>query len=158
MFIFTTKFNRKRAVVIILAFAVLLSAVILIAGHVSSPDGGQAPLPSNVAKNNGQRVKYLNSLGWEVEENAVEEQDVVIPKVFTGVYEDYNKIQLSQGFDLSQYGGVEATRYTYRILNYPGDTSGVVADIIVYRGEVIAGNIQSSLRDGFMSGLEFPKK
>ena len=158
MFIFTTKFNRKKAVAIILAFAVLLSAVILIAGRVSSPDGEQAPLLSNVAKNNGQRVKYLNALGWEVEETAIEEQNVIIPKVFTGVYEDYNKIQLSQGFDLSRYGGVEATRYTYRILNYPGDTSGVVADIIIYRGEVIAGNIQSSLRDGFMAGLEFPKK
>ena len=33
----------------------------------------------------------------------------------------------------------------------------VVADIIVYRGRVIAGDIQSITLDGFMSTLDYPK-
>jgi len=156
MFIFTAKFNRKRAVAVALALAVILCAIILIAGGNgrSGPDGMVSL--SGIARNNGQRVQYLQSLGWEVDENAVDEQEIVIPKTFAGVYEEYNSIQLAQGFDLSQFGGVAATRYTYRVLNYPGYASEVVADIIVFRGEVIAGNVQSTAVDGFMSGLRFP--
>jgi len=155
MFIFTTKFNRKKAIAIVLALAVVLCAIVLIAGRNSR--AAEAVSLSGVARNNGQRVKYLQSLGWEVDENAVEEQEIVIPRTFTGVYEEYNKLQLSQGFDLSRFAGVEATRYTYRVLNYPGEQADVFADIIIHRGEVIAGNIQSSANGGFMRGLAFPR-
>ena len=156
MFIFTAKFNRKKAIALILALAVVLCAIILTASHSSRRDAGQPVSLSGVARNNGQRVEFLRSLGWEVDEDAIDEQDVIIPRTFTGVYEEYNKLQLSQGFDLSQFGGVEATRYTYNVLNFPGYESNVVADIIIYRGEVIAGNVQSTARDGFMVGLKFP--
>ena len=50
---------------------------------------------------------------------------------------------------------MEAVRYTYRILNYPENES-VVADIIVFRNEIIAGDIQNNSLDGFMAGLKFP--
>ena len=156
MFIFTAKFNRKKAIAVILALAVVLCAIILIAGRASRSDPGQTALLSGIARNNGQRVEFLRSLGWEVDEDAIDEQNVVIPRTFTGVYEEYNKLQLSQGFDLSQFGGVEATRYTYRVLNFPSYESNVVADIIIYRGEVIAGNVQSTAINGFMVGLAFP--
>ena len=156
MFIFTAKFNRKKAIAVVLALAVLLCAIILIAGRTSRGDQVQQISLSGIARNNGQRVEFLRSLGWEVDENAIDEQDVIIPRTFIDVYEEYNKLQLSQGFDLSQFGGVEATRYTYRVLNFPGYESNVVADIIIYRGEVIAGNVQSTALDGFMVGLEFP--
>jgi hypothetical protein len=33
----------------------------------------------------------------------------------------------------------------------------VVADIIVYRNRIIAGDVQSAALDGFMTGLGFPK-
>ena len=156
MFIFTTKFNRKKAVAIVLALAVVLFAIILIAGLVRGAGTEEVASLSAVARNNGQRVQFLRSLGWEVDEDAIDQRDIVIPKTFAGIYEEYNQIQISQGFDLSQFGGVEATRYTYMILNYPGYEADVVADIIVYRGEIIAGNIQSTAHEGFMSGLTFP--
>ena len=37
---------------------------------------------------------------------------------FTGVYEEYKALQKNQGFDLTEYTGMEAIRYTYRVLNY----------------------------------------
>jgi len=157
MFIFTAKFNRKKAVAIILALAVLLFAIILIASGGGGEDRDPHEAISGIARNNGQRVQFLESLGWEVDTDAIEERVIVIPRAFTGVYARYNELQLSQGFDLSQFGGVEATRYTYRVLNFPGYDSNVVADIIIYRGEVIAGNIQSTAFDGFMTGLTFPE-
>jgi hypothetical protein len=156
MFIFTAKFNRKRAVAIALALAVVLCAIILLAGRGGGAGSDGTVSLSGIARNNGQRVLYLQSLGWEIEEDVVDEQDIVIPKTFAGIYEEYNAIQLAQGFDLSQFGGVAATRYTYRILNYPNYEAEVVADIIIFRGEVIAGNVQSTAVDGFMSGLRFP--
>ena len=156
MFIFTTKFNKKRAVIIVLLLAVLLCAIILVSGLAGRKDSTPAAALSAVAKNNGQRIKYLTALGWEVDETALEEQEVTIPRTFSDVYEEYNKLQISQGFDLSKYGGVDATRYTYRILNYPGDAGNVVADMIVYRGEIIAGDVQSGETSGFMGPLSYP--
>ena len=95
--------------------------------------------------------------GWEDEKNHIDEETVVISRKFADVYAKYNEIQKAQGFDLSEYGGMEAVRYTYKVLNYPGEKD-VVADIIVFRGSVIAGDVQSITLDGFMQGLEFPAK
>ncbi len=53
-------------------------------------------------------------------------------------------MQLAQGFDLSDYGGIEATLLSYEITNYPNETDIVVADLIIYRNEVIAGDVQST--------------
>lgn len=159
MFVFTTKFNRKKAVIAVIVLAAILIAVVMIAGSADRADTNskETAALSAVVKNNDQRVKYLNSLGWEVEKKALEEQKVVIPRNFSDVYKKYNEIQLAQGFDLSKYGGIEATRYTYQVLNYPNCDSNVVADIIIYRNRIIAGDVQSNAMDGFMVGLKYPK-
>ncbi len=157
MLILTAKFNRKKAVAIVLALAVLLIVIILIAANTGKNNANETAALSAVVKNNEQRVNYLNALGWEVDKNALEEQEVVIPRAFNDVYADYNALQKAQGFDLTQYGGLEAMRYTYKVLNYPGADGTVVADIIVYKNEVIAGDVQSNALDGFMVGLEYPK-
>lgn len=157
MFIFTTKFNRKKAVLAVLALAVVLVAIILLAGNTDRNNAKETAALSAVVKNNDQRVNYLKALGWEVEKTALEEQKVVIPRQFSNVYKKYNDLQMAQGFDLTKYGGLEAMRYTYKVLNYPGATGNVVADIIVYRDEIIAGDVQSNALDGFMVGLEYPK-
>ena len=162
MFVLTAKFNRKKAIAIVLALAVLLILIILIAANTgkksnNANSANEAAALSAVVKNNEQRVNYLNALGWEVEKNALEEQKVMIPREMNDVYADYNTLQKAQGFDLSKFGGLEAMRYTYKVLNYPDAAGTVVADIIVYRNEVIAGDIQSNALDGFMVGLEYPK-
>lgn len=157
MFILTAKFSKRKAVVAVLILAVILIAVILIAGKAGRKSNARETAAlSAVVKNNEQRVKYLNSLGWEVEEEPIEEQKVIIPREFNDIYERYNDLQKMQGFDLSKYGGLEATRYTYKVLNFPDAKGMVVADIIVYRNRVIAGDIQSNALDGFMVGLKYP--
>lgn len=155
MFIFTAKFNRKRAVAIVIALAVILCAIILVAGYLDKDKAEPAAraVTATGIKTNDDRVKYLKSFGWEVSENPVDEQEIVIPREFTGVYANYIELQETQGFELKNYGGMEAKRYTYEILNYPTGEKGIVADIIVYRNTVIAGNVQSTALDGFMHGL-----
>ena len=155
MVVFSTKFNRKRAISAVVALAVVLVLIILLAGR--RDNNAQATMGS-VVRDNAERVSFLHDLGWQVEEQAIDEQDVIIPKEFTEVYEKYNEIQIAQGFDLSKYAGIEAKRYTYRILNYPEDDVAAVADIIVYRNEIIAGDVQSNKLDGFMVGLEYPSR
>ncbi|MDR2664757.1 MAG: DUF4830 domain-containing protein [Oscillospiraceae bacterium] len=150
---YTAKFNRKKAVIAILLLAAVLCAIIVIAGRVGSAGGSGAAL-SAVVRNNKQRVGYLESLGWRVEEDAIDEQKVRIPTSFSDVYLKYNALQIAQGFDLTQYGGLEATRYTYKVKNHPSSEDGIVADIIVYKDKIIAGDIQSCAPDGFMNGLK----
>lgn len=149
MFVLTTKFNKRKFITIAAIVAALI-VVILIAAL--SPSDTDVLSSAATVRSNEQRVTYLKSLGWEVENTPLEEQTVIIPKEFDGVYSDYVKLQSEQGFDLSKYAGMEATRYTYKVLNYPYD-GDVVADIIVYRNRIIAGDIQSPSLDGFMIGL-----
>jgi hypothetical protein len=154
MFIFTAKLSRRRAVIALVILAAVLCTVVLLAGKRSEPRPGLAASP---AKTNEQRVRLLTDLGWQVSPKPVEEQTVVIPREFTDIYEEYNDLQISQGFDLKKYGGLEATRYTYEVENYPDCADRVYADMIVYKGKLIAGDVQSSALDGFMRGLEYPQ-
>lgn len=154
MFIFTAKFNRLRAVIAVIIFAAVICGIIIYAGIRSRSDESGAF--GAIAKNNEQRVEYLNSLGWEVVPKPLEEQSIIIPRSFNDVYTEYNALQISQGFDLKEFGGCEATRYTYTVLNHPDSAGNAVADIIVYRNRIIAGDVQSTALDGFMHGLAFP--
>lgn len=156
MFIFTAKFDKKKAVIAVILLAVILIAIILVAAKRDNSPSSNAAALSAIVKNNEQRIEYLNSLGWDVSEEPIEEETIVIPREFNDVYKEYNNLQISQGFDLSDFGGIEATRYTYKVFNYPDMEDNVVVDIIVYRNEIIAGDVQSIVINGFMQGLEMP--
>lgn len=146
MFVMTAKLNKKKLAAVLLAVILVIVAIVVALNVI----GG-----SSVQKIRGSEdaAAYLQSLGWQVASEPVEVQQIVIPRQFTGVYESYIALQQKQGFKLEEYGGMSATRYTFRILNYPGGGDGIVADIIVYGSSVIAGDVQSTAIDGFMEGL-----
>ena len=103
-----------------------------------------------------QRLEFISGYGWEVEENPVEVRDVVIPEVFDDVYNNYNKIQLDQGFDLKKFAGQRVKRWTYVVKNYPGTEDGddyIRLNLLVSDGEVIGGDVCSLKLDGFMHGF-----
>ena len=155
MFVFTAKLNRKKVVVFVVALAVLLAAVILLVslrGNRKPPQEG-AEVPLTVSDAAGAAA-YLSSLGWQVEPQPLETKELIIPRSFTGVYADYAALQTSQGYPLTEYGGMRATRYTFRVNNYPSGEEGIVADVVVSGGTVIAGDIQCTASDGFMVGLK----
>jgi hypothetical protein len=135
------KFTRKTAVLVILAAAVLLTAVILFAGK--SPRS---------LRTNEEMAAYLSGLGWEVESAPTEEKEVLIPDSFDSVFAAYNELQVSQGFDLSRYCGKKVMAYTFRVTNYPIDCE-VLAVIYLFGGKVVAGDIHSTALDGFMHGI-----
>lgn len=60
---------------------------------------------NTAAANEQQRRDFMAAYGWEVEEEPLEIQEVLIPSEFDETYEKYNYIQKQQGFDLSRYRG-----------------------------------------------------
>ncbi len=148
----TAKLNKRKLLFTFIAIVVLITAILIISIRNNSVETGGFSKP---VKNNEQRVEYLKSFGWEVDNEPIEEETITIPRNLSDVYGAYNEIQKTQGFDLAEFGGMEAVRYTYKILNYPNEEN-VVADIIVFRNEVIAADVQSTALDGFMHGLQMP--
>lgn len=150
MYVVTMKWNKKSAVLVVLLVALLLAVIILLSGRNSSSSDGQ------LLNTNEARVGYLESLGWQVDAEPLEEKCIIIPNEFSDVYKEYNRLQQAQGFDLSRFCGREATIYTYSVHNYEGYVGGVVADVYICKGELIGGDVHSLALDGFMHGLKKP--
>ena len=99
-------------------------------------------------------IEFLKSYGWQVGEHYIECRDVIIPKPFDLVYENYNALQAEAGLDLTEYMGRRAKRYTYIVENYPEDTGEPVrADVICVNGKPVAGDIMTVSAGGFMKSL-----
>ncbi len=148
MFMLTFKFNRKTAVFIVIMIALVLVGIILLAGAHHAAAAGAEPVYT--VKNEKSRVAYLRQYGWEVASPAVSESEVLIPRSFSDVFESYNELQKQQGFDLSDYCGLEVELYTYQVLNYG---ENVVAQLYVLSGSVIGADVHSTQLDGFMTGV-----
>ena len=98
------------------------------------------------------RMTFAKNLGYCISEDDEKSKDIVIPSVFSDVYENYNALQKNNGFDLSAYKGEQAEVYTYPVTNHP-EGDGVMMNIIVCKGRIIGGDICSAEYDGFMTGL-----
>ncbi len=109
-----------------------------------------------VAPDNEARVKYLKSLGWEVEQTPNSEDTVTVPEQFDEIYTHYNSLQKECGFDLENYKGKNLSRYTYVVKNHPEQKAGdkVLAELLLNgSNEIVGGSIYSLRLDGFMTGL-----
>lgn len=145
MLFLTAKLDKRKIIGGALALLVLAALAVLLLGGGGDRDETAGPAAAGTAaRTNEQRVAYLGGLGWEVEKDPIDTQTVTIPKDFSKVYADYNTLQKAQGFDLKKYAGLEATRYTYEVKNHPTAKGKVVADMIVYRGKVIAADVRSA--------------
>ena len=149
MFMLTVKWNRKTAVLIILLAALLLITIIIGISHGSREPDAALGIQLNSCE---KRIAYLASYGWQAVAESEVAQEIVIPREFNEVYTKYNELQLTQGFDLREYCGMDATVYTYAITNHPSGQE-VYAQLILFSGQVIGGDIHSRTLDGFMHGL-----
>ena len=151
MFIITTKFSKRR---VLAATSVLTLVLALIVLPRSCRKETEAP--SIPAETNEQRVAYLVSLGWEVNEQPIETLSVTLGDSLKEPYESYNALQLGQGFDLNRCCGKTLSRYTYVVTNYPDAPLPCQADLYVCDGVVAAGDIVCTGENGFMAPLAFP--
>ena len=102
----------------------------------------------------GDVVEFLSQFGWTVNGATAEAVEVTIPAEFDKIFASYNEIQKSQGLDLSKYKKKELTRYTVEVTNYPDYDGKVYANVLVYRGKVVGGDICSADVSGFVHGFE----
>jgi hypothetical protein len=105
---------------------------------------------------NDARVQFLKNFGWEVAQSPVESGQVRIPEKSTAVYDRYNALQKTQGYDLSQYAGKIVMRYVYKITNFPGATDPVYATLLVYKNEVIGGDVTDTCPNGQVRTFKMP--
>ncbi len=143
------KANKKRVIAFLVLAAVVVGACIFL--RMEKEQEPQQP-QEIVGETNEQRVAFLQSFGWEVEAQAAETREVMIPAEFNDVYTAYNAMQQAQGFDLLPYAGQVCTQYKYRITNYPEKTE-VFATLLVYGRIVIGGDVACAEVDGFMHGF-----
>lgn len=123
------------------------------------PASGLSEEHNTHAADNAARIAFLSSFGWEVSADPLECVSVIIPQQFGDVYRNYNELQTAQGFDLMRHRGKQVTRYTYAVLNYPGQAEYIRANLLVLDDEIIAGDICSVYaKNGFMHGLQLPQQ
>ena len=115
MVILTAKLNKGKLLAALLILAVLIAATILICSG-GQPDAA-APADNLRASNNDERVAFLASFGWTVQADPVKMQQVRIPDTASEVFDRYNQLQQSQGFDLAQYAGKTVQQFVYEISN-----------------------------------------
>jgi len=147
MLIWTAKFSRKKAVAAVILMGVVMAVLIVLAGR--APEEPEAPRLTS----NDERVAYLQSLGWEVEPEPIETLQFLLPAELEEPYLSYNKLQVSQGFDLARCCGRQVTRFTYAVTNYPGQAGGVQANLYICEEEPAAGDLCSSGANGFQLPL-----
>ena len=151
MFVITTKLSKtKIAAIVTLLIAAAVLAAVLGAAKGNAP---KEPEAANGADNDS-RAAWLAQCGWEINAEPVQTQSVKIPAEDSEVFRRYNELQKSQGFDLTQHAGRQATRYVYEVLNYPGSDHPVYATLFVLEGKIIGGDVTDTAPQGKMQGLK----
>ncbi len=143
--------KKEHIKYIITAFAGILFLLIIIS---AVPDSVHT-LSTGICRNNEDRINFLRSFGWEVSEEPFEIKTIIIPTEFNTLYENYNSLQKTQGYNLEDFKGQTVKRWTYTVQNYP--QGGIAyADIYIYENKIIAADIYTPGIDGIMHGLMYP--
>lgn len=156
MLIMTTKVDKRK---IILAVAAVVAAILLLLtlGGTGGDDAATTAATAPLADTNDARVKFLTDLGWDVTASPTESMQVKIPKESSEVFTRYNDLQKSQGYDLSEYAGKNVMRYVYQVNNYPNASEPVYATLLVYKDQIIGGDVTDSAPGGKVQGFAMPK-
>ena len=149
MMVMTAKVDIKKILIALAAVAGVIVLLVLLLGGGDSATPTAAP---SVAGNDG-RVQFLQSLGWEISQSPVESGQVQIPQEQNQVFGRYNDLQKSAGYDLSQYAGKTVMRYVYKVTNFPGATEPVYATLLIYKNQIIGGDITNTAANGTMQAL-----
>ncbi len=150
MMFLTAKVDLKKiAVIAVGVIAVIVLLVLLLGGS-----GNSTTTAAPAASGNDARVEFLKGFGWDVAASPQESGQVKIPQSGSDVFDRYNALQKSQGYDLSQYAGKTVMRYVYKINNFPDATDPVYATVLVYKNQIIGGDITDTSAKGAVSSFQ----
>ena len=161
MFIVTARIPKKRllaaAVAVLCCCAAVLTGVFCARGLSAVSASSTVVGEVKGLRGNDDRVAFLKELGWEVAEDPIAAEELLIPEAFDESYDEYLALQSGQGFDLSAYCGKRLKRYTYEVLNHPSGEGGVQAALLIYKNRLVGGEVLSARPDGFIHGLAMPE-
>ena len=146
--------SRRRLLLGALSLVLVTSLSFILAGCLKN--ASEEENTAIVAATNADRVAYLQSLGWEAEEEPIETLDLKLPEDLLSSWAEYVALQDAQSLPFGSYAGQTVQRYTYRITNYPAVPNGVQANLYLCHDEIIGGDIIATGKKGFQAGLTFP--
>ena len=153
MLVMTAKVDKKKIILVLAGAAVLIAVLIMLFGGGNEAAPSAAPSMSS----NDARVKFLTDFGWEVAASPVESGQVRIPESDSKVFERYNALQKSAGYDLIPYAEQTVMRYVYKVNNFPGATDPVYATLLIYKDQVIGGDVTDTSAKGVIRGFQMPE-
>ncbi len=159
MFVYSVKTSKSKIAALLLAIAAVVIAMVMIIGKGNKPVVTDDTAVNYRAESAAERAAFLSQFGWKISEDPVEVSEVIIPENFDDGYTEYAAMNKAQGLDLEPFKGVRAKRWTYGVLNYPGleNSQSVQANLLIYDGRVIGGDICSLEQGGFISGFDYPE-
>ncbi len=154
MLVMTAKVDMKKILMILAIVAIVIVGLVLLFGGSGNDT---EPTAAKAVSTNDDRVKFLQGFGWDVTVSPKESSQVRIPAETTEGYDRYNALQKSQGYDLTSYAGKTVMRYVYKINNYPDATEPVYATLLIYKNQVIGGDVTNTAAKGAIQGFAMPK-
>lgn len=143
MFVYNMRIKPSKKLILVFAVASAVIAVICIACMVSA----QSKMPETAtcdelgeyslcAETAEEQCSFLEQFGLNPDFGGRQVTEITIPNNFNTVYNEYNSLQKTIGFDLGKYKGKIVDMVTYPLKN-----SDEKAVLLVYRGTVIGGHI-----------------
>lgn len=154
MMVMTAKVDKKKIAIVVAAVVILVVGLVLLLGNKEDTPTAVTTAASVVS--NDDRVRFLNGFGWEVTTSPTESSQVLIPEKSSEVFDRYNQLQKSQGYDLTRYAGQTVMRYVYQVNNYPGATEPVYATVLISKNQVIGGDVTDTAAKGVIQGFQMP--
>lgn len=151
MLVMTAKVDKTKIFIVLAGIVATIILLIMLLG------GGKDTVTTASVANNDDRVQFLSNYGWEVTTSPVESCQVRIPAETSEVFDRYNSLQKSMGFDLSDYAGTTVMRYVYKVNNYPGATEPVYATLLISKNQVIGGDVTDTAAKGAIRSFTMPK-
>ena len=132
-----------------LPFAAALGTVMIVLALCLFPPRAGVPSLADTAG----RCAYLAALGYEPDPESEEIRELVLPEQFDAVMENYNALQLAQGFDLRPCAGKPCLCCSYDLVGFPGWEGRVIATLYIRHGRLIGGDVHTASAEGFMAPL-----
>ena len=158
MFVFSVRSSTLKFCATLLFGVMLVSALVLLlpvgdemnGGAVEAVGDTEASIRYDGISDYEDMADFLKQFGWEVKKVPESDDTVRIPSTFGQSFAEYNKMQLSQGFDFGKLGGKSVQKVTFEVLNYPQAQGKVLATLFVYREKIVGGDISSADPTGFV--------
>ena len=110
-------------------------------------------LPPFSLRSTEGRCAYLAALGLRAEPTSEEIREVLLPEDFDALLEEYNCLQLAQGWDLHAAAGRRCLCCSYDLVGFPDWDGRVIATLYLFRGRPIGGDLHTASADGFIRPL-----